>query len=86
MTQDAQTKEDATQLLVLKKVRKYFSSWLTVVPWQATLGKQKCVKVSRPDSFDQAFKSMSDGGVRHVVNVSWLTLWPFQKRHCARCH
>ncbi len=86
VTQDAQTKEDTTQLVVPKSRRKCFSRRLTVVPWQAIWGKQKHVNVSWPDSFGRAFMSMSAGGVRHVVNVSWLTRRPFQKRHCVHCH
>ncbi len=62
VTQDAQSKEMTTQLLVPRS---------TVLPWQATWGRQRHANASWPDSFGWAFTRTSAGGVRRVMNVSW---------------
>lgn len=66
MAQDAQTKEDATQLLVPKSCREMP---LIVAQWD---GKTLACLMARfyLFIFGQAFTRMSDSGVWLVVNVS----------------
>ncbi len=71
VTQDAQSKEISTQLLIPKSRQEMLSRRRTVLPWQATWGRQRNVNASWPNSFGRAYTRTFAGGVRRVVNVSW---------------
>ncbi len=71
VTQEAQSKEITTQLLVPKSRREMLFQAAHCTPWQATWGRQRLASVSWPDSFGRAFTRTSAGGVRRVVNASW---------------
>ncbi len=64
VTQDAQSKEMTTRLLVPRSRREMILFLrCTVLPWQATWGRQRHANASWPDSFGRAFTRTSAGGV-----------------------
>lgn len=82
VTQDAQTKEDITQLLIPKGRREMLFQAAHYNPMAGHLGQDKTLNCLMAHSY---WPGMSAGGVWHVANVSWLIHRPSQKRHCALC-
>ncbi len=72
VTQDAQSKEISTQLLIPKSRREMLFQAAHCTPMAGhSHGRQRHVNSSWPDSFGRAFTRTFAGGVRRVVNVSW---------------
>ncbi len=70
MTQDAQTKQDTTQLLVPKSRREMLFQAAHCNPMAGHLGQAATLNNLMTHFFGRSFTRMYAGGVRLVVNVS----------------
>ncbi len=70
MTQDAQSKQDTTQLLVPKSRREMLFQAAHCNPMAGHLGQAATLNRLMARFFGRAFTRMYAGGVRLVVNVS----------------
>ncbi len=71
VTQDTQSKEITTQLLVPKSRREMLFQAAHCTPMAGHLGEAKTRERLMADSFGRAFTRTSAGGVRCVGNASW---------------
>ncbi len=70
MTQDAQTKQDTTQLLVPKSRREMLFQAAHCNPMAGHLGQAATLNRLMTHFFGRAFTRMYAGGVRLVVNIN----------------